>query len=215
MFFGGETVARPVYKTVEVLLSDQFRSPAGRPTNCSEWGTWVPPISTKPERALCHGGKYDGHYYDPCPARNECREEAQRRAHRNDRRYLPMAPAGTRVLAQSPNYRTAQTVRPSDRFLARPAESGLAVIRSPTQSHSEAAKVIYRPPPDYPPAAATPYAAPRHPYVGGVSPTFIPEEGESTWARLGKNAVQGMFSAVGWHVFDYANHVDLFGRQKR
>ena len=69
------------------------------------------------------------------------------------------------------------------------------------------------PPEDAPEAMRTKYVAPstnRH-----VSPTFIPEEGEGVFSRLGRNIVQGAVNSLGWHVFDYSLHVDMFKKKKK
>ena len=67
------------------------------------------------------------------------------------------------------------------------------------------------PPQGYPPAMQTPYVSPTPVYnMGGVSPTFLPENGENVWHRLGKNMLQGAFNSFGWHAFDYSRSVDMF-----
>jgi hypothetical protein len=60
------------------------------------------------------------------------------------------------------------------------------------------------------PAMRSAFAAP-HPSNGELSPTFLPNEGESTWSRLLKNILQGMLAALGWVLWNYARTIDLFG----
>jgi hypothetical protein len=46
--------------------------------------------------------------------------------------------------------------------------------------------------------------------AGMHSPTFLPKKKEGWMLRLGKNMLQGMFNAFGWHMHDYTSNVDLF-----
>ena len=71
-----------------------------------------------------------------------------------------------------------------------------------------------QPPQQYPQAMQTPFAAPVPFHTGGISPTFIPEGDEGIFSRLMKKVGQGMIASTGWHVFDYARTVDMFGRRR-
>lgn len=55
----------------------------------------------------------------------------------------------------------------------------------------------------------TPFVAPGEHHAELV-PTFLPDEVESTWERLGKNLAQGMIAACGWALYNYCRNVDLF-----
>lgn len=47
--------------------------------------------------------------------------------------------------------------------------------------------------------------------MGAMSPTFRPREGDNVLARLMRNVGNGLVGAVGWHLWSYAQHVDIFG----
>lgn len=47
--------------------------------------------------------------------------------------------------------------------------------------------------------------------LGAMSPTFRPREGDNVLARLMRNVGNGLVGAVGWHLWSYAQHVDIFG----
>ena len=67
-----------------------------------------------------------------------------------------------------------------------------------------------QPPQEWPRSMHTPYVAPSGYQGGGITPTFLPEPGEGTPARLAKNIAQGMLGSAGWHIFDYMRSVDIF-----
>jgi hypothetical protein len=48
-------------------------------------------------------------------------------------------------------------------------------------------------------------------HTGELFPTYTPREGESPWARLGKNIVQGVLSSIGFAIWNFCRGVDLFG----
>jgi len=77
--------------------------------------------------------------------------------------------------------------------------------------HHPAVPYPVQPPPYFPYSMQTPYASPTPVGAGGgITPTFLPKEDEGLFSRLGKNILQGMVGANGWHVYDYARTVDLF-----
>jgi hypothetical protein len=59
----------------------------------------------------------------------------------------------------------------------------------------------------------TPFAPP--PAVTGISPVFIPVEGESTFFRFLKNAMQGALASSGFHLFGLAQTIDFFPHERR
>lgn len=114
---------------------------------------------------------------------------------------------------------TTMSARPSQVGGAQPARAGAAQQPGPAQAanYPSVPYPIYfpqpvSPPPQFPPAMQTSYAAPIPFHAGGVTPTFLPAAGENIWSRLGKNVAQGMIGSTGWHVFDFARSVDFFGR---
>lgn len=68
-----------------------------------------------------------------------------------------------------------------------------------------------QPPQTFPHHMQTPYAAPQ-PTMGSQTPTWLPQQDENPFGRLGKNIAQGMAGSLGWHVFDYFRNVDVFRR---
>ena len=56
----------------------------------------------------------------------------------------------------------------------------------------------------------TPFVAPSEHYGGEIVPTYLPDESENTWERMGKNMAQGMLAAAGWVLYNYCRNVDLF-----
>jgi len=67
------------------------------------------------------------------------------------------------------------------------------------------------PPQQFPAPMQTPFAQPMPLYGPGITPTFLPTEKESIFGRLAKNIAQGWVGATGWHVYDFARNVDMFG----
>jgi hypothetical protein len=100
---------------------------------------------------------------------------------------------------------------------ARPAQPAAqpGQINYPTSPYPMYVPTPIQPPQQFPQAMQTPFAAPVPFHAGGVTPTFLPEDGEGIFTRLGKNIGQGMIGSFGWQVFDFARNVDMFGRKRK
>jgi hypothetical protein len=123
-----------------------------------------------------------------------------------------------RRLAQAPTTAPARPAQIGGAQPARPASPAVAASAAPQQFQypSTPYPVYYpqaiTPPTQFPQTMQTQYAAPIPFHAGGITPTFLPANGESVWSRLGKNVAQGMIGSTGWHIFDLARTVDFFGR---
>lgn len=187
---------------------------SGKKKNCETWAAWEPNGSS-PTAALCHGGTYDRDVFEPCPSRSACYQATAALTEPDDgKRHLPV-----------------QQTRPSmNGYQASPQFPPRAVpanaqyrppYTQPTTMPTQVARPQYEaqypqpvmPPPEFPAAMRTPYAAGAPVYSGGISPTFLPGDNDSNLERLVMNAAQGAISAVGWHIFDFSRAVDLFGRR--
>lgn len=188
---------------------------------------------------MCNGGIYDGDTYDSCPSRDGCRQATvqlrPKHAAVPDRNY------GTQIVGRTPSAAPQNgwrsTVDDAASYLwkssttmpaARPAPGQPQQLRpTPNQAGQPGVGLNYptapypmyvptpiQPPQQFPQAMQTQFAAPIPFHAGGVSPTFLPDDGESVFSRLGKNIGQGMIASTGWHVFDFARTVDMFGRRK-
>jgi hypothetical protein len=201
-------------------------SQTGKMKNCPT-GVWADyEEGQRNGAALCNGGIYSGKTYDPCPSRTECRAATERAAAEEEQRVrLPQyqQPQGTRFLAGTP---AARQNIPA----AQPLRNGYGQSTTLTSARPQTTQYHqqYVPPrPDvlqppvqlpehYPTALRTPFAAPAPVGMGGVSPTFLPnDEDERLFVRLFKNITQGAISSTGWHVFDFSRNVDLFPHQRR
>lgn len=212
----------------------------GKMKNCGTFAEWEEGHSGS--AAMCNGGLYDGDSYDVCPSRGECFKATNGQSD-GDRRYLPVMNAGrTQIVGQTPTASPAQPAqqgrwRPPyadayERYMgapttvpaktgtgglppakpAQPAQPGQ--LTYPTAPYPMYVPTPVQPPQQFPQAMQTPFAAPIPFHAGGVTPTFLPEGDESILGRLGKNIGQGMIGSFGWHVFDFARNVDMFGRRK-
>lgn len=197
---------------------------AGKNQNCQEFATFEP-LGSSSSAALCHGGKYQERYFNPCPVRAECKQATTQRA-QDQHRHLPILnPAGVPIASQnlSQSWERAQQAR--QLAAAPPISPRAPIFRAPTFSSTIPAATAPQgprydqpttfptpiiPPDHFPEAMRTPYASATPVYGGGTSPTFLPGSGENVFERLTKNMVQGALSAAGWHIFDFTRAVDLF-----
>lgn len=187
---------------------------------------------------MCNGGIFDGDTYDPCPSREPCRQATLNKVHLN----VVRSPSHNRtqivgstkpVSAPSDGWRTTRqaiengarlmNAAPTTLAAARPAQgTGMMMSGQPQPGQANYPGVPYpmyvptpvQPPQQFPQAMQTPFAAPIPFHAGGISPTFLPDHDEGIFSRLGKNVGQGMIASVGWHVFDFARNVDMFGRRR-
>lgn len=186
--------------------------------NCDSWAEYETRGSS-PSSNLCHGGYYDGDYFEACPARSECKQATKQRAATSGRkRTMPVLNAakpvgsprsGIRELATTSNLEKMET-----HFGKTPewkTRTSLPGKKTTTTAHTPA-QVPVIPPKEYPVALRTPHMSP-HPMAptGGVTPTFLPDDKPDRFSRLGKNIAQGMIGVTGWHVHEYLRHVDMFG----
>lgn len=205
----------------------------GRMKNCGTFAEYEGGNSG--EAAMCNGGIYDGDTYDSCPSREPCRQATvqlrPKHAPAPERNY------GTQVVGRTATASPPQTGwRQVDNMInqsvqstrwASPATTLPAAKPGGAAPGAQPGMVSYngvpypayvptpvQPPPQFPPAMQTPFAAPIPFHAGGVSPTFLPEQGGGVFKRLGKNIGQGLIASTGWHVFDFARNVDMFGRRK-
>lgn len=210
------------YQIVEVYLIQglpaalQTDGPIpGKKKNCTSWAEYEAP-GTSSTAAMCHGGRYNGSFYQPCPSRHECRTVTIDQTRRGPS--LPIlnptgAGMGLRSIASQRPIESTTHFRPMN-F----GQSTLPAATGPQQRQPQQPQRYYEsqfshpvmPPDDYPAAMRTPYASATTLHGGGVSPTFLPREGENLFERLGKNILQGALSACGWHIFDYTRAVDIF-----
>lgn len=167
----------------------------GKNQNCQEFGTYESASSTEDCKTLCHGGRYNGVLFNPCQVRVECRSYLERK---NDlslgKRVLPQVPehpfgGGSRVIAES---RTAQQTANA------PTTWGRATTTMPPKA------------PTAPQGAAPVWGGVTAP---GISPTWLPEKDEGIFERLSANIGNGFVAALGWHLWSFAQHVDIFGRR--
>lgn len=200
---------------------NQARSTAvpGKMQNCTEFGKYEPPGAGTETSKLCHGGHYQNETYLPCPVKEECRERLRREkgmvygstaaTATTPARY---AAPGTVTLQpfptlRPPNYSTLPTRLPQTGEQVKAALNA-AVDTAQKVVDAQMPRAVV-PPKDAPLGLRTPFAAQLH-YIGEMSPTFLPLDGEDILERLMKNIVQGMISAIGWHVYSYTRTVDLF-----
>lgn len=159
--------------------------------NCNTYGEYETP-GESPTAALCNGGWYDGKKWDACPAKEECRYETRRKSGGAGRVTLPTIQPRSRTIAATPNLTRGMT-----RASPSPSKPAPQQVASPTTIHA--------------PDPGNPYlATERAPHQMGPSPTFIPTKKEGVFTRLGKNIAQGWVAALGWHLFDMAQQVDMF-----
>jgi hypothetical protein len=108
-----------------------------------------------------------------------------------------------------PDYGLLPTQIPQSRAAEQAkAVVGAAIDAAQQATDGQTPRVVH-PAPTALPGMRTPFAVPTQTF-GEVSPTFLPQETESIWDRLFKNIVQGVISAIGWHVYSLARMVDFF-----
>lgn len=175
--------------------------------NCNVWAEYEAP-GTSETAALCNGGWAEGSQHDPCPARFSCRSATQARKK-----------GEARAVSQSTQYRLPQIQRPS-RILASTGGHAMQRTSVPTiqpRQHTAPTTLPTRQVPQVPAPPADPtnpyLSTPRAPHTVGPSPTFLPNEADTVFNRLGKNVMQGWVSSLGWHLFDMAQQVDFFPRK--
>lgn len=173
--------------------------------NCNSWGTYESP-GTSETAALCNGGTVDGELWATCPSRDACRNAKQVRViqEARDRAAQGNKPTGLPVYGQS----TVRVV--GGQGMPRPMNAGLpnAPTTLPQGRPAGTPAQIVTPESKNPYLATPRIGAPTR--AGMHSPTFLPKKKEGWLLRLGKNMLQGMFNALGWHMHDYTSNVDLF-----
>jgi hypothetical protein len=195
----------------------------GKSQNCNAFGEYELP-GNSPEAAMCNGGAYKGDWYNECPVKFECKTRTLRK------HSLPILnepkPFGARsqIVAQTPNVNDmlrpvweglpASLTMPTNIPTKTASPSG-GTVRGPVEPHQIPYPHAYpvKPPETYPVAMQTAYAGPQPVMTGGVTPTFLPANNEGIFGRLAKNVAQGMVGSTGWHIFDYARTIDMFGRK--
>lgn len=199
---------------------DQQQSPIpGKMMNCGEYATYEPTESTNECAAMCHGGRYNSDTYRPCPVRTECRQETINRKYRR----LPVVQERGPLVTPPPKAAEPPAVNPflmppfripnlggmpTQNPQAKQEPSINPTTRTPTYEGQFPGATI--PTENAPRGMRTPYAA-AMPTNGEVSPTFLPGENENIIDRLLKNILQGILAVIGWHVWNFARTVDLFG----
>jgi hypothetical protein len=201
--------------------------------NCHEFGTYEPPGSHREFRTLCHGGYYNGDYYEVCPVRDKCRdfsinkrqlpvynnpvEAARSQATRESQPVRTVNPNYRVSAFEPPNYYQIPTVMPAG---AQPIPGttqpppNAAQPPRPAQQAAQAAQQqwpnFFKPPQSNPKGMRTPFL--HDPFVAGVSPSFLPNEetGETTFERLLLNIIQGIFASIAWHIWSFLRTIDLF-----
>lgn len=210
----------------------------GSKKNCGSWAQWEPGSSGG--GAMCNGGWSGGFWYEPCPVRTECKVATDKKhlpvytERRGGTAVLASSPASRRFTEapapqrEAPLDPAAEFRKNHEAYLSRlqataPQAGGLRRI-TPQQSQPQPPGQQYmshqgnglpypiQPPPTFPQQMQTPYAAPL-PTTGSQTPTWLPQQEENPFGRLGKNVAQGMLGSFGWHVFDFVRNVDLFSRR--
>jgi len=210
----------------------------GRMKNCGTFAEYEGGNSG--EAAMCNGGIYDGDTYDACPSKEPCRQATvqlrPKYASAPERNYGTQIVGRTPTAAPDNGWRAASsaatqswwngsTTMPAARPPVGGTPQGRPAGQQPTQpntanlSYPSVPYPMYvptpvQPPQQFPQSMQTPFAAPIPFHAGGVSPTFLPDEDEGILSRLGKNIGQGMIASTGWHIYDFARTVDMFGRRR-
>jgi hypothetical protein len=195
---------------------EQYRSVEvpGKLQNCGEFGTYEPAMSTKAYQVLCHGGHYQGEYYLPCPVRDQCRIATLRKKDQPSPAAQP-AQQQTQQPWRGPGFKIPDLGRLPTQMppnAAQAAAQAKARVGAAVDAAAAAAGPQWPgtviPPKDAPPGMRTPHIGTS--FTGDVSPTFLPEEGQSTFERLLLNILQGLIAAIGWHIWNFCRSVDLF-----
>lgn len=201
--------------------------PTGKSKNCTVWADYESQTAGTPTSKLCNGGQYEGKYWYPCASKYDCRDATEAAKREEAAKYhLPQYPVmgqpGTLMgpalasPAAAPRVPTSNPTPFMSALAGRPvAPQVSAAVPGPVAPLHAApgAAVPVVPPPAYPVAMQAPHVYhPQHATIG-VTPTFLPLEGENVWGRLGKNIGQGMIGSFGYQIASLANAVDFFGRR--
>lgn len=180
-------------------------SPVGSQMNCNSWGTYEAP-GTSETAALCSGGTVDGEMWGPCPSRDACRAAKQQRVLTEAR---DRAAQGARLPVYGQPQSTVRVVGGQGMpNMPRPMTTGMSPGTTLPQRPVGAPATIVTPETTNPYLATQRILSPTR--AGMHSPTFLPKKKEGWMLRLGKNMLQGMFNAFGWHMHDFTSNVDLF-----
>lgn len=195
----------------------QSRSPiTGVKKNCGTWAEYEPGYSGS--AAMCNGGTYDDDTYNPCPAREYCKQETRNKQARSNRT-LPILNTGkpfgyrpgSNLIASTPNTKEQSWRSKLEEWKNRPFPMSQYTTQRTSQEECDTRLPHpVQPPSDWPESMRTPFASPIPVTGNGFSPTFLPAAGEDPFERLGKNLIQGALSAIGWQIFDFARNVDMF-----
>lgn len=173
----------------------------GRRQNCKSFGEWEREHSSLTAK-LCHGGTIndgsgnEGNWL-PCEVRFACKERKDRTEGRGGGLSLP-------VYGQGPASRTIAEMSPSAPM--RVAHIGpWRAENAPTTQGQLGTRVPSKPGTWQPEAT----------FVSGMSPTYVPAQHESVWMRLFHNIANGVIAALGYHLLQMAQHVDIFGGRRQ
>lgn len=180
-------------------------SPVGSQMNCNSWATYEAP-GTSETAALCNGGTVDGELWAPCPSREACRGARQQRTLQDARDRAANAAKNLPVYGQQSAVRVV-----GGQGMPRPmmgttpgAVPGTTLPQRPVGGPAQIVTPDTKNPYLDTPRILSPTRAGMH------SPTFLPKKKEGWLLRLGKNMLQGVVSAFGWHMHDFSSNVDLF-----
>lgn len=186
-------------------MADEGIGPTGHVKNCNAWAAYEEKDSPDSTKTLCHGGRYNGDWWQPCPSKADCKAATEAARMVDAGRPVTHLPV---VQGQSPFARSVtpmSTTRiPTAMSSFRPTVA--SAVPQPQYAHP-GMPVPVQPPETYPASMRSTYAAGG---MHGPSPVFIPRAGEGVMARLGKNMVQGAFGALGFHIMGMAQSVDFF-----
>ena len=172
---------------------------AGKLKNCAEWALYEPKArpGMNSSANMCNGGWYDGDRFPECPSRLECK----RATDSGERSHNPFG--GSRVIGTTANARIPSYQQVP---FSLPTKKAGGVGQEVANEHPR--PVV--PPEDYPKSMQTPFVHSGYQQMGGMTPTFLPDDEEGVFTRLVKNMGQGAIGSSGWHIFDLARSVDFF-----
>lgn len=196
--------------------------PTGKQKNCTTWADYEEP-GTETSK-LCNGGVYEGKHWWPCSSRYDCKSatlQAQAAAQNVYQIRTPSnpQPSPTAITTRLPTANASPQGSPAAALAGRPpgyqVPAPQPVMPPPVPLHAAPMSPMpIVPPQAYPQAMQAPHVF--HPQghgMMGVTPTFLPGEGENVWGRLGKNIGQGMIGSFGYQIWSLASAVDFFGRR--
>jgi hypothetical protein len=174
----------------------------GQKQNCQSFGAFSFEHDTinDPMSALCYGGVYDRRYWSRCGAHDKCRAnstpppnyDATRIPQRRSLTVLPNSYSPTAVIASTPA---------SIRYQGQAPQPGFLGSLPTTLGHDRMRKD--------PVGLGTPGG-----YHGtSPSPTYLPNDEQGVFVRLIMNIGNGIIGAIGWHLWAYAQQVDIFGKR--